>query len=104
MDFEALFLGIEPIVALTLGAAAIAIGTGVSLVGNTEVGKTITHSGRDLTKNGIKWGIDAVDKLQGTVAEAGESWNDLVAEAQSELKASRNSSVAPEPKEVTIAE
>ncbi len=104
MDFEALLLGIEPVAAFGLGAAAIAIGSTLSLLGNTEAGQSITESGRDLTKQGIKWGIDTFEKVQGNIAEAGESWNDLVAEAQSEIRASQNSKVAPEPKEVNISE
>ncbi len=103
MDFEALFLGIEPVVAFSLGAAALAIGSAVTLFGNTEAGKTITESGRDMTKSGIKWGIDTFEKVQGGIAEANESWNDLVAEAQSEIKISKNSKVS-EPKEVNISE
>jgi len=104
MDFEALFLGIEPVVAFSLGAAALAIGTGVSLLGKTEAAKPILDAGRDLTKNGIKWVIDTTDVVKSNVAEASETWNDLVAEAQAEHNASKNSKVAPEPTQVSISE
>ena len=104
MDLEALFLGIEPIAAFSLGAAALAIGTAVSLLGNTPAGEQITEGGRNLIKDGIKWGIETADKVQGSIAETSESLNDLVAEAQAEIKANKNSKVAPEPKEVTISE
>ncbi len=102
MDFEALLLGVEPAVAFGVGLTALAFGSAMSALGNTEVGKSLTESGRTLTKNGIKWGIETVEKVQGTVAEAGETWNDLVAEAQLEIKTGKNTTQTA-PKEVEIA-
>ena len=104
MDLEALLLGIEPIVALGVGITALALGPVMTSLGQSETGKSLTESGRDLTKNGIKWGLESFDKVQGSIAEVGETWNDLLAEAQAEVKASKNSKTPASPQEVSISE
>jgi hypothetical protein len=38
-----------------------------------------------LIKGGLKFGMETTEKLQSSFAEATESWNDLVAEAKSEV-------------------
>ena len=104
MDLEALLLGVEPVAALAVGIAALALAPAISALGNSEAGKSLADSGRDLTKSGIKWGIETFEKVQGTVAEAGESWNDIVAEAEAEIRAAKNSAQSEAPKEVEITE
>lgn len=104
MDLEALLLGAEPIFALGVGLGVLALGSAVTALGNTEAGQSLVESGRDLTKHGIKWGIETFDKVQTNIAEAGESWNDLVAEAQSEIKTTKESNNGVSPKEVEISE
>jgi hypothetical protein len=64
----------------------VALGSVIGLV-NSQAGEAIAETGRELAKNGLKLGMEATEKIQGSIAEAGESWNDLVAEA----KAERNS-------------
>jgi len=103
MEFEALLLGVEPAIALGAGLAALALAPVLGALGNTEASKTLSESGRNLTKDGIKWGIETFDKVQGAVAEAGETLNDIVAEARTEARTPKNSSTPPQPKEVEIS-
>jgi len=102
MELEALLLGIEPIVALGVGIGALLIAPVIGSFANPEIGKSVSDSGRSLTKNGIKLGFEALDKVQTTFAEASESFNDLFAEAKSEVEAKRNG--AQLPREVEIVE
>jgi hypothetical protein len=102
MEFEALLLGAEPIVAFGAELGALALGSALVSLGNSEAGKPLVQSGRDLTKHGLKWGMEAFGKVQETVAEAGESWNDIVAEARSEIKETKASAEAVAPREVEI--
>lgn len=104
MDLEALLLGVEPVAAISVGIAALVLAPVIGALGNPEVGKSLANSGRDLTKSGIKWGLEAFEKVQETVAEAGESWNDLVAEAQAEVKNAKNSAKSDAPTEIEIVE
>jgi hypothetical protein len=104
MDLEALLLGIEPVAALGVGAAALALAPLIGALGNPEVGKSLAESGRDLTKSGIKWGLETFEKVQETVAEASESWNVLVAEAEAEIRTAKSSAKPEAPTEVEIAE
>jgi hypothetical protein len=102
MEFEALLLGAEPIVAFGAGLGALALGSAIVALGNSEAGQPLVESGRDLTKHGLKWSLETLDKVQETFAEAGESWNDLVAEARSEIKESKVAAEANPPQEVEI--
>lgn len=104
MDLEALLLGLEPAVALGVGLAALAVAPVVGALGNTEIGKSLSESGRSLAKHGIKSGMETFEKIQETVAEVGESWNDMVAEAQQERKVERNSQNSAEPQNISISE
>ncbi len=45
----------------------------------------VTGIGKPIAKSVIKAGIIAYEKSRGTLAEVGESWEDLVAEAKAEL-------------------
>lgn len=102
MEFEALLLGAEPLVAFGAGLGALALGSAIVALGNSEAGQPLVESGRDLTKHGLKWSLETLDKVQETFAEAGESWNDLVAEAKSEIKDARAKSETTPPQEVEI--
>lgn len=82
-------LGIEPVVALGVGLGALAIAPVISVLSNTETGQKVADTGRDLTKQGLKWGIETADNVQSYFAEASESWNDMVAEAQAEIRDSK---------------
>lgn len=77
---------------LLLGAGVVALAVAAPIIGslvNPELGQTIADSSRNLLKEGIKLSLEATEKVQSSVAEASESWNDLVAEAKAE-KASTN--------------
>ncbi|MDB9395704.1 hypothetical protein PN479_09925 [Microcystis aeruginosa CS-573] len=43
MDLEALLLGIEPVAALGVGAAALALAPLIGALGNPEVGKSLAQ-------------------------------------------------------------
>jgi Protein of unknown function (DUF5132) len=67
-----------------IGAVGLIVfGSAIALV-DKATGETISNTGRDIVKNGLKFGMDAAEKVQASIAEAGESWNDLVAEAKAE--------------------
>ena len=88
---------------LLLGAGAVAVLVVAPIVGavvSPELGQSISDSGRGVIKGSLKFGLEATEKLQSSFAEATESWNDLVAEAKSEVKTQK----APEqpPREVEI--
>jgi len=100
LELETLLLGLEPITALTIGAGALilvpAIGTIDSMTGNS-----FSDSARGVAKTGLVLALDTFDKGQRLIAEAGESFQDLVAEAKSERNKPTNG--APEaPREVSI--
>ena len=108
LELEALLLGLEPITALGIGIGALvltpAIGAVGSVVGaDSAMGSSLTESSRSLAKTGLVWVFDAFDKTQTFFAEAGESFQDLVAEAKTDLntaksKAAQNS--PPHPVEI----
>jgi hypothetical protein len=67
-----------------IGAVGLIVfGSAIAFV-DKATGDTISNTGRELAKNGLKLSMDAVEKVQASIAEAGESWNDLVAEAKAE--------------------
>jgi hypothetical protein len=58
---------------LLLGAGAVAVLVVAPIVGaavNPELGKSISDSGRDLIKGGLKFGMETTEKLQSSFAEA----------------------------------
>ncbi|MEG3438525.1 DUF5132 domain-containing protein [Pannus brasiliensis CCIBt3594] len=76
-------------------AGIIVFGSAIALV-NPQAGEAISETGRTLAKNGLKLGMEAVEKVQSSIAEAGESWNDIVAEAKAERESvATNSRVSP---------
>ncbi|ACK68686.1 hypothetical protein PCC7424_0218 [Gloeothece citriformis PCC 7424] len=84
-----------------IGVAGLLILAPVVGLLNPQVGKAMTDSGRNLAKTGIKFGIDASEKIQRSIAEAGQSWEDLVAEAKSEKELDKNSNNSPQTVEIT---
>lgn len=87
-----------------LGAGAVTVLVAAPIIGavvNPELGKSISDSGRNLIKGGLKLGMEATEKLQSSFAEATESWNDLVAEAQSEINMKKASEQPPQEVEIT---
>lgn len=105
MEFEALFLGLEPLTALAVGIGALALAPVVTTVGKAmghdNLGEPLAESAKEHTKKAMVWGLDAIENVQSSFAEAEESFRDLVADAQAERtsKKSRNSA---EPREVEI--
>jgi Protein of unknown function (DUF5132) len=103
MEFEALFLGLEPIAALAIGVGALAIAPVVTAI-DAATGNAMTESARSATKKGLVWALETIDKTQSAAAEVSETFQDLVAEAKAEIateKSARNSKEEA-PREVTI--
>jgi hypothetical protein len=89
VEFEALFLGLEPIAALAVGIGAIMLAPLVSVVTKAvnqdqNLSQSLSDSVRDVTKNTLVWGFEALENAQTIFSEAGESCRDLVADAKSE--------------------
>ncbi|SRR5579883_1134905 len=106
MEFEALFLGIEPLTALAVGLGAVVLAPVVSAVGKAvgqeDLGAPLAETARENTKKVIVWGLEAFDNAQVAFAEAEESFRDLVADAKAEHAAKRTESESVTPREVEI--
>jgi hypothetical protein len=97
MELEFLLLGLEPIVALTVGAGAIVVGGGAlalspafgTVLGKPELAKELQESGRSMVKTGIVLSMDAYDKVQSVWTETSSSVSQLVEEAKAEAKHAR---------------
>jgi hypothetical protein len=100
-ELEALFLGLEPVTALAVGAGALILVPVVSAV-DSMTGSNMSESTRSVAKDGLVWAFEVFDKAQHAVAEASESVQDLIAEAKAEMTDSRNGSDEKAPREVTI--
>lgn len=98
MEWEALFLGLEPVTALAVGVGVLALAPLVGMAAKSE----LADSARETAKKGLVMVFEAVDKAQSAVAEVGESFQDLVAEAKAERAASQNGSAPPQ--EVTLSD
>lgn len=105
MEFEALFLGLEPLTALAVGIGALALAPVVTTVGKAmghdNLGEPLAESAKEHTKKAMVWGLDAFENVQSSFAEAEESFRDLVADAQAERTAKKARNNA-EPREVEI--
>jgi hypothetical protein len=99
MEFEALFLGLEPVTALAVGVGVLALAPLVGMATKSE----LADSARETAKNTLVVVFEVFDKAQSALAEAGESLQDLVAEAKAERAASQNSASAP-PQEVHLSD
>jgi len=107
---------LEMLVAFGIGAGLMALAPAVSAVtGGSKLSQSMSDTGRDLTKRGLKLGVVVADKvaevskgLVHNVAEMGESFNDLVAEARADLaeerasKSSANGAASETVTEVTV--
>ncbi|MGD1903089.1 MAG: DUF5132 domain-containing protein [Geitlerinemataceae cyanobacterium] len=85
-----------------VSALAFGAGTVMGAVG-TALGKETEDSDdpvREAMKQGLAWSMEAMDNAQGAIAEASESFNDLMAEAR--LEANQAKQPAAPPKEVEI--
>ncbi len=103
MEFEALLLGLEPLTVLALGVGAVAVAPVVGAV-DSMTGHNLTEQARNAAKSGLMWAFETYEKAQTAVAEASESFQDLVAEARAEMIEKKvNTSRPEEPREVTIS-
>ena len=106
MEFEALFLGIEPLTALAVGLGAVVLAPMVSAVGKAvgqeDLGAPLTEMARESTKKAIVWGLEAFENAQGAFAETEESFRDLVADAKAERAVKRSESEPVTPRQVEI--
>lgn len=100
MELEALLLGLEPMTAAVIGIGALALAPVVGAI-DASTGHNLSETGRSAAKSSLIWVFQAFDKVQSSVAEAGESFQDLVAEAKADMNA-KNGASEPSPREVTI--
>jgi len=87
--------------ALAFGAGAVMGAAGSVFGKNSEADNAV----RDAMKQGLAWSMEALDQAQGAIAEASESFNDLMAEARLEAnKAKQAAATNPTqpPSEVQI--
>ena len=106
MELEALFLGLEPMTALVIGIGAVILAPVIGAVGvlgkDSAAVESVAESTRDIAKTGLIWGLDIVDKTQSFFAEAGETFQDLVAEAVAERNATKANTESRVPHEVSL--
>ncbi len=75
--------------ALAFGAGAV-MGAAGTVLGKD--GNDADDPVRTAMKQGLAWSMEAMDNAQGAIAEASESFNDLMAEARMEANQSKRSS------------
>jgi hypothetical protein len=78
--------------ALAFGAGAV-MGAAGTVLGKGE--NNADDPVRTAMKQGLAWSMEAIDNAQGAIAEASESFNDLMAEARMEVNKSKQSSATP---------
>jgi hypothetical protein len=87
--------------ALAFGAGAV-MGAAGSVLGKGET--NADDPVRAAMKQGLAWSMEAIDSAQGAIAEASESFNDLMAEARMEVNKSKQSAATqtqpPNPVEI----
>ena len=93
-------LELETLFAFGLGAGLMALAPVVAVVAgkDSKITGAIAGTGRSITKQGLKIGLVVADKTSGVVkgishslAEVGESFSDVLAEARADLAQSRSS-------------
>ena len=67
-----------------LGVPGVAAGIGALVLAPFLI-PVVAGVGKPIAKAAIKGGISIYDKSRGLLAEAGEAWEDIVAEAKAEL-------------------
>lgn len=106
MEFEALFLGLEPLTALAVGISAFALAPVVNTLGKAmgqeNLGEPLVESAKEQTKKVMVWGFGAFENAQSTFAEAEESFRDLVADARAEHIKNKAQKQSTEPHEIKI--
>ena len=110
MEFEALFLGLEPLTAIAVGVGAIVLAPFVGIIAKAtqdeNFSQSISDSARDITKNTFVWGFEVYENTQSAFAEAGESFKNLIQDAKSEHLAKKtafeNAVSTTEPRNVEI--
>jgi len=100
-ELEALLLGLEPMTAAAIGVGALCIAPVVGAI-DSMTGHQLGETSKNVAKTGLIWSFEAFDKVQSTIAEANESFQDLVAEAKAERTSSKNGSAEVVPREVTV--
>ncbi len=105
--FEVLLFGLEPMTALAVGVGALVLAPVIGVAGtlagkDTAVGESLSESSKNLAKAGLLWGMDVFDKTQTFVAEAGESFQDLVAEARAERAVATSKAPDQTPHQIPI--
>ncbi|WOB42626.1 DUF5132 domain-containing protein [Thermoleptolyngbya oregonensis NK1-22] len=111
-ELESLLLGLEPVTAVAIGAGAILLAPLVDVLGDalkederlSKFGDSVKTSARQATKDALVWGIDLVDNVQSGIAEAQESFNDLLAEAREarDMKRAQEESEAFTPRSINV--
>jgi hypothetical protein len=101
MELEALLLGLEPMTAAVIGVGALVMAPIVGAI-DAATGHNLSETTRSTAKSGLVMAFEAFDKVQSAAAEAGESFQDLIAEAKADIRASKNGATDPAPREVTI--
>ncbi|APB33712.1 hypothetical protein GlitD10_1391 [Gloeomargarita lithophora Alchichica-D10] len=94
MELELLLLGLEPLVAVTVGAGAIVVGGGAlalspafgEVLGKPELAQELQESGRSMVKTGLVLSLDAYDKVQTAWTETSTTVGQLLEEAKTEAK------------------
>lgn len=97
----------QPLAALAVGVGALIVAPVLGVAGtvagkDTPVGESLSESSRNLAKAGLIWGMDVFDKTQSAVAEAGESFQDLVAEARADRATAKAKTANTPPQGVAI--
>jgi hypothetical protein len=90
---------------LLIGGAALAVLVVAPIVGvamGAERAQSLSESGRNLVKEGIKLSIETAEIIQNSTAKASESWNNLVTEAQAEIELKHKSAQASQEAEITL--
>lgn len=110
MEFEALFLGLEPVTALAVGVGAIVLAPFVGIVTKAvkdqNLSQSVSDSARDVTKNTLVWTFEVYENAQSAFTEAGESFRVLIDNAKDEhlakKAAAENNGANIEPRNVEI--
>ncbi|WP_218079908.1 DUF5132 domain-containing protein [Anthocerotibacter panamensis] len=95
MELEALFLGLEPLAAAVVGVGSFALGAGaialtpILKATNSPAAESMQETARSAAKATLMLTFEALDKAQSFLAEASESYQDLVAEAREEMKVAK---------------
>lgn len=99
-------LELETLAAFCIGAGLMALVPALSAVAgkDSKLTTTVAHTGRTITKQGMKVGLVVADKTSGAVrsvgrglSEVGESFADVLAEAKADLAQPKAAPTAPDP-------